>query len=318
VESDQGSALKAICNKYQNTHLACIRHLLVSLKQHHFSFQVGNLVKCRTIKDFVTLKELYQPEFSRASGTEKSDLTKLLKKIGLRLESEIIMITDEIRWKEVSMIERIQTKMPPTTNALESTHGHLNEMTPRRNLFFKSLFRIAKMMIQKTFHYEQSLKQNFHSATRKAKQRCKRINEDQMKNEQAFYETGDSQCECGEMIHYSAMYRVSMPCSHLYFNGIAKPILPPELKLTIEKNYKSLVIEFKVIERETREIEDNNINYLKNLAVKNIKRFSNSTQKEEIIAYVQTNFHIGDTFVLGQPVSVYQLISAGISLLSSK
>jgi hypothetical protein len=139
-----------------------------------------------------------------------------------------------------------------------------------------------------------------------------------MKNEQAFYETGDSQCECGEMIHYSAIYRVSMPRGHLYFNGIAKQNLPPQHKLTIEKNYKSFVIEVKVIERETSEIEDNNNNYLKNLAVKNIKRFSHSKQKKEIIAYVQANFHIGDTFLLGQPVSVYQLISTGISLFSSK
>jgi hypothetical protein len=31
IESDQGSVLRAICAKYRNCHLACLRHLLVSL-----------------------------------------------------------------------------------------------------------------------------------------------------------------------------------------------------------------------------------------------------------------------------------------------
>ena len=44
-ESDQGSALKAICDEYNITHLKCLRHLLVSLKYNEFSYQIGILLR---------------------------------------------------------------------------------------------------------------------------------------------------------------------------------------------------------------------------------------------------------------------------------
>jgi hypothetical protein len=37
LESDQGSAFHAICSKYHNRHLACLRHLLVSLGRKPFA-----------------------------------------------------------------------------------------------------------------------------------------------------------------------------------------------------------------------------------------------------------------------------------------
>jgi hypothetical protein len=58
VESDQGSALRAICKKYQNPHLACLLHLLVSLGRGPFAFEIGNLVRCWSHVDFDRLKEL--------------------------------------------------------------------------------------------------------------------------------------------------------------------------------------------------------------------------------------------------------------------
>jgi hypothetical protein len=47
------------------------------------------------------------------------------------------------RWKQVSMLERVPARMPPTTNSLESIHGHLNAQTSRRNTFSRSLHRIV-------------------------------------------------------------------------------------------------------------------------------------------------------------------------------
>ena len=43
IESDQGSALRSVCEHYGNEHLACLRHLLVSLRYDEFGFQVANL-----------------------------------------------------------------------------------------------------------------------------------------------------------------------------------------------------------------------------------------------------------------------------------
>jgi hypothetical protein len=44
IESDQGSALRALCVKYRSHHLACLRHLLVSLLCGPFAFEMGHLV----------------------------------------------------------------------------------------------------------------------------------------------------------------------------------------------------------------------------------------------------------------------------------
>jgi hypothetical protein len=56
IESDQGSALRAICPKYRNTHLTCLRHLLVTLGRGPFPYETGNLVQCRCNTDFERVK----------------------------------------------------------------------------------------------------------------------------------------------------------------------------------------------------------------------------------------------------------------------
>jgi hypothetical protein len=67
IESDQGPALRAICKKYQNRHLACFRYLLVALGRVPFAFasEIGNLVRCRCDDDFGRLKNRYEKLFSR-------------------------------------------------------------------------------------------------------------------------------------------------------------------------------------------------------------------------------------------------------------
>lgn len=59
----------------------------------------------------------------------KNLLKKLLEKVGMTF-SDTLVITDENRWKQVSLFERIQKVMPSTTNSLESSHGHINENIP--------------------------------------------------------------------------------------------------------------------------------------------------------------------------------------------
>ena len=69
----------------------------------------------------------------------KKLLTCALKKCGLQYENGVISIKDEDSWKSITIKERIAYRMPSTTNALESTHGHLNKKTPRNNNFFASV-----------------------------------------------------------------------------------------------------------------------------------------------------------------------------------
>jgi hypothetical protein len=54
----------------------------------------------------------------------------------------------------------------------------------------------------------------------------------------------------------------------------------------------------------------------KNHAVKQIKRFAHSKKTVEIQTYVEQHFRIGGEFALGQPVSVFGLISDRIKYFS--
>jgi hypothetical protein len=56
IESDQASALRAICTKYRNAHLICWRHVLVALGRGPFPYEIGHLVRCRCDTDFERVK----------------------------------------------------------------------------------------------------------------------------------------------------------------------------------------------------------------------------------------------------------------------
>jgi hypothetical protein len=68
VESDQGSALCALCARTGQTQLICLRQFLVSLRLKEFRVFVGNLVKYRTESEFETLQAIYEGEFRSVTG----------------------------------------------------------------------------------------------------------------------------------------------------------------------------------------------------------------------------------------------------------
>jgi hypothetical protein len=57
IERNRGSTLRVICQGAGVRHLMCVRHFLVALKRDYCRYQVGNLVKCRTIRAFEILGE---------------------------------------------------------------------------------------------------------------------------------------------------------------------------------------------------------------------------------------------------------------------
>jgi hypothetical protein len=312
IESDQGSALRAICTKYGNRHLACLRHLLVNIGYRPFSFEIGNLVRCRSKIDFKNLKTLYEKKFTSMEVSNPVLLIKMLRKIGLNLKQGKIKIENKERWEEVSMLERVKTGMPTTTNSLESLHGHLNAKTPRRNGFWQSLFRIESAMCTKSTRLWTSVQHNFANEVRKSYTRSVKLDRSTMQQEVRWYHSTQSSCNCGETNHLSVVYRVPMPCSHQYFLGIAKPDVPQSFNLSFHETWQNCVLDLQHLERDAPDETMEHIEYVQNIAYRNIKRFSGSRKKEDIRRYVQQNLVLGEEFALGLPISVHQLISEGI------
>jgi hypothetical protein len=105
IESDQGSALYAICAKYHNCHLACLQHPLRTLGRGPFAFKIGNLVQRRGHGDITTLKTMEKKQFSSLEKHELDKLTNALRKVGLCFAEGKIIIENGERSHEVSMKE---------------------------------------------------------------------------------------------------------------------------------------------------------------------------------------------------------------------
>lgn len=102
-----------------------------------FGYEVSKLVSCRCSQDFQTLCGQFNSIFQKiVNQSDINALEETLNYVGLSFQNKEIDFLNLDRWAEVSMIERSYKNMPSTTNSIESTHGHLNENTPRRNCFF--------------------------------------------------------------------------------------------------------------------------------------------------------------------------------------
>jgi hypothetical protein len=288
-----------------------------------WSEEIGNLIRCRVSQDFDRLCAEYEPRFLQAleagfesPGTKR--LLKLLANVGLRLTFGHIAIVDDVKWRAVSMIERITARLPSTSNALESFHGHGNEQTPRRNEFVPAIIRVADMMIRKTLSFPTALADSFGRVVRLSRRREKYGDPPVLESESVQYGTTLDYCGCGETCHLAAMYRTACPCSHQYRMKADKPPFP-DTRLDLSAPTSSLTIE---LEQESRvaavpfSLEQDA--KWRNYAVKEIKRFSFSRKTAEIVAYVDLHFQVGNAFVLGRPVLLFGLISDGIAQFTAK
>lgn len=317
VESDQGSALKSVCDSFNKTHFACLRHYKVSLKSRIFSHELGILVSCRSQHEFEFLKKAYEERLREESDEIIRGATLTLFKAGMCYEEGEIKIIDEKRWNQVSMIKRIDARMPSTTNSLESTHGHLNSSIPRRNDFWPSLLRLTHAMTTKTFEFNDAMKRNYKRIRRNIKRRCRTLNPETMEEEKAFYETTETSCKCGETALESAMFRISIPCSHQLSLGVAFPDLS-DVKLNLENKWNECEFSFTVHQIEHEVPQFDAIKVLKESMIKNIKKFSHFKNKGRIEEFVENTFDPKEGFVLGKPLGYYTTIHEGINYFISQ
>jgi hypothetical protein len=64
--------------------------------------------------------------------------------------------------------------------------------------------------------------------------------------------------------------------------------------------------------------DEQHVKGLKEFARKTIKRFLHTREKETLRRYVDDRFVIGNTFALGMPMSILEVISQGIEDFSGK
>jgi hypothetical protein len=118
---------------------------------------------------------------------------------------------------------------------------------------------------------------------------------------------------CRETVYLSMMYGVPMLCSHHYSLGLEKSSVYNQYNLSFTDNWPEWVFDIVTIEREVPDESPVYIADIKDLAIRNIKRFSGPKRKDDIKAYVDKNFTMGSQFVVGLSIAVFDLISEGIA-----
>jgi hypothetical protein len=169
-----------------------------------------------------------------------------LNKAELGIENDSIVIIHRDRSKQGSIWQRAEAwNMPATTNSVESMNGQMNEKTPKRNSFWRSMFSIVGMMFQKTQLFRQHTLQNFNDALKPARKRTRRGPIDIMTAECQYFTSSAEKCEYSDTRLQSKMFRVQIPCSHQfalrYRDGIAsKPDLSEEVNRPLKKGIDHL------------------------------------------------------------------------------
>jgi hypothetical protein len=156
VESDQGSALSALCARHDQIDLICLQHFLLSLKK----------------SEFTSLAVLQEEEFRAVMDQKRRGLLiSTLNQAGSNFVDGTILIADERRFKAVSMWTGVGTRMPSTTNSFEATYGHLNDPISRRNPFWVSTKLLYDAIADKTIDFDGALAHTFRTAFKRCKRR---------------------------------------------------------------------------------------------------------------------------------------------------
>ena len=322
IESDQGTALKAVIEKQGVTHLICLRHLIVSLGKNKFSKQVSNLVSASCLKDFEQLKTIYSDAWRNINDVnERKELNDTLNKVGLAFINQKVIIINKDRWKQCSITERIQLKMPSCTNQIESMHGHLNAQISRRNEFFHSLKKLIDMIQTKKNTFEALFKKNYPRHKKKINDILQNTPPEIVESQIKYYETNleSATCTCGESALISSMMEAKIPCTHLIHMGAQFPdIQPPEIVFdnTFEKE---LFYEYEIHESKEIHADSNYYTKMRSSAVNTIKRFSHYRSTSKITEFVKNRLPFTETpqcFIFGYPTEVISVIDDGIRIFS--
>ena len=237
----------------------------------------------------------------------------------MNFSDNTLNLVDSERWKQVSMLSRIDFKMPSTTNTLESSHGHLNRKTPRNNSFWESLSRIAESFIIKTQTVNFRIRNNYNYTKRITIRKAQKTPMDKMNKMIDFYDTRQDHCNCGENKLESALYGIDIPCSHRYIKEATFPPCPV-FEFHPVKQWNELVVEYTEIPSSTEIHQYDENEGKKKYAVNIIRRFSGYSNRDEIESFVQENYNSENDsfFICCKEVTLMHLIYRGIALFSCK
>lgn len=182
------------------------------------------------------------------------------------------------------MCERVNQKMPSTTNALEALHGQLNSKIPRRNIFWNAFFRLVQNFIMKNKCINEQIRHNYNNEKKKTISHGFHLQE-RIKDEIQKYHSSINDCQCSGNRLISCILGVDVPCIHRIYHDASFPECP-EVKLEVFPEWDELIAEHFSLEDENSveqiSFEKIDINYITEVIHTNGK-FKKRDKIEEFI-----------------------------------
>lgn len=203
----------------------------------------------------------------------------------MTFDDKCLKINDKLQWERISMKERIKYRMPATTNAIESTHGHLNAKLPRRNEFWLSLYRLVESTTSKDLNFNARFRANYNRIKRITFRRLNETNRNLLESESMFFSTTEHSCNCGETTLESSMLRIDLPCSHRLLKNAEYPDLPDvDFKLKLSSYESRCKYKLATINFDINQLEHDESASLQSDAVRNNVKFGKA-KKADVIKY---------------------------------
>lgn len=121
---------------------------------------------------------------------------------------------------------------------------------------------------------------------------------------------GQSNCDCTEVLQYSKMFNIGIPCLHLISQGVS--FLPFRNIVKSKFEHEGLTPLISISEGTNLPEEVDALAYLdhEQRMIKEIQKFSKSKNRKEICIFVKENRRTSDEFFQGFAVNTIRTISA--------
>ena len=226
-----------------------------------------------------------------------------------------IYVSNFEKWKQISILRRMDFSMPSTTNSLESCHGHLNDNTPRRNTFFTAIYRIVYSLNKQNKEYQRKISHNYNYQIKRTKDEMKLKDPIRIKSEIQFYKTTNLYCNCSSNKLISKQLGINIPCCHqlsLPF-PTAIPKLP-EINIIMNDQCNYLIDVYtpsQELKKSKKGFEKDEMAYLSNTI-----KFYSRYKGEEIDSFVDKQYqqyiNSNSGFIMNKPTIFLKFIDDGI------
>ena len=142
-----------------------------------------------------------------------------LLKIGLEFKMKRIKISDKHKYSRFSLLYRKPMGIPTTSNHLESIHGHLNYITPRKKNFFRLVNNLMLFITNSTLNVNKKISKNYHKRIQKVSKLFEVMDKIVIKEETDVFFSKIESCCCGDSFKESTLFDEYIPCIHQIFLG---------------------------------------------------------------------------------------------------